>query len=266
MFQEYFYQRQTLKCLADKYSLSTPTIRKTINQYQVIKTPSKPRDVIVIADATFLGKRIDKFGVLVFKDAITSKVLCWQYIQTETIQGYVDLKQALESKGFCIKAVILDDRRGLIQAFSNIPVQLCLFHIQATITRYLTKNPKLNPAKDLKEIASFIQYVDEFLFQEMLGEWYFKHTDFLKEKTFHAESKRWSYKHRRVRSAYRSLQTNLHLMYTYQRHQKLNIPTTTNGLDGGVFSPFKNLLGAHKGMSFELRKKLIDDYLNTLVK
>jgi hypothetical protein len=76
-----------------------------------------------------LGKRIDKFGVLVFKDSITSKVVGWQYIHTKTIQDYLVLKQQIESQGFCIKGVVLDDRRGLIQAFDGIPVQLCLFHI-----------------------------------------------------------------------------------------------------------------------------------------
>ena len=252
--------------MADNYQLSIPTIRKHIRAYQPIEIPLTPREVIIIADATFFGKRVDKFGVLVFKDAITSKVLAWQYIQTETIQSYVDLKSSLESEGFHIKAVVLDGRKGLIQAFSGFPIQLCIFHIQATITRYLTKNPKLTPAKDLKEVASFIQYVDEVLFKEMLDEWYSKHSEFMNEKTYHEESKRWSYKHRKVRSAYRSLSVNMPLIFTYQRHKKLQIPTTTNGLDGGVFSPLKNLLNAHKGMSFELRKKLIDDYLNTLKK
>lgn len=192
--------------------------------------------------------------------------MAWSYIQTEMIQHYIELKASLEKDGFRIKAVVLDGRRGLIQAFSGIPIQLCIFHTQATITRYLTKNPKLNPAKDLKEITSFIQHVDEDLFKEMLDEWHLKHSEFLKEKTIHETSKRWSYKHRRVRSAYRSLNVNTPLIFTYKRHESLKIPTTTNGLDGGVFSPLKNLLNAHKGMTFDLRKKLIDDYLNTLVK
>ncbi|GAB6070045.1 hypothetical protein JCM30760_12680 [Thiomicrorhabdus hydrogeniphila] len=252
--------------MADKYKVSIPTIRSWISQYTPTKTTPIPRDIILIADATFFGKRIDKFGVLVFKDAITSKVLCWRYIQTETIQDYIVLKQELEDQGFNIKGVVLDGRRGLIQAFEGIPVQLCLFHIQATITRYLTKNPKLMPAKDLKEIAGYIQYVDEDLFKEMLEEWFSKHEAFLKEKTFHEHSNRWSYKHRRVRSAYRSLKTNIAFIFTYQKRKRLQIPTTTNGLDGGVFSPVKNLLSAHKGMNFELRKKLIDDFLNTLQK
>ena len=252
--------------MAAKYQVSLPTIRSWISQYTPTKTPLTPRDIILVADATFFGKRTDKFGVLVFKDAITSKVLCWRYIQTETVQDYVVLKQDLEHQGFKIRVVVLDGKRGLIQAFKGIPVQLCLFHIQATITRYLTKNPKLTPAKDLKEIAAYIQYVDESLFEEMLEEWFSKHEQFLKEKTFHEHSKRWSYKHRRVRSAYRSLKTKMAFIFTYQKYKHLSIPTTTNGLDGGVFAPLKNLLSAHKGISFELRKKLIDDFLNTMKK
>ena len=51
--------------------------------YQATEIPIISRDVI--ADSTFFGKRFDKSGVLVFKDAITSKVLAWHYIQIETM-------------------------------------------------------------------------------------------------------------------------------------------------------------------------------------
>lgn len=55
-------------------------------------------------------------------------------------------------------------------------------------------------------------------------------------------------------------------IFTYQKQLQMKIPTTTNGLDGGVFSPLKNLLSTHNGMNFELRKKLIEDFLITLKK
>lgn len=81
--------------------------------------------------------------------------------------------------------------------------------------------------------------MDEALFKEMLDECYSKHSEFLKEKTYHEESKRWRYKPRKVRSAYRKWSVNMPLIFTYQRHKILQIPTTTNGLEGGVFSPLK---------------------------
>ncbi len=46
LFKEYFYHRQTLKCLADKYGLSIPTVRKLIKEHQTTVKEPLPRDVI----------------------------------------------------------------------------------------------------------------------------------------------------------------------------------------------------------------------------
>jgi hypothetical protein len=42
---------------------------------------------------------------------------------------------------------------------------------------------------------------------------------------------------------------------------KLNMPNTTNLLDGGVFSQLKKLTKIHQGITKSLKPKLIDDYL-----
>ncbi|CAA6805567.1 MAG: Unknown protein, partial [uncultured Campylobacterales bacterium] len=42
--------------------------------------------------------------------------------------------------------------------------------------------------------------------------WSKRHQDFIKEKTFNDELKKWTYTHRQTRSAYRSLQTYLVLL------------------------------------------------------
>jgi len=41
----------------------------------------------------------------------------------------------------------------------------------------------------------------------------------------------------------------------------LNIPNTTNSLDGGVFSPMKILIKIHRGLNKSLKLKIVDDYL-----
>jgi hypothetical protein len=40
-----------------------------------------------------------------------------------------------------------------------------------------------------------------------------------------------------------------------------NIQNTTNGLDGGVFSPMKKLFKIHNGFTKSLKLKMVDDYL-----
>jgi len=71
----------------------------------------------------------------------------------------------------------------------------------------------------------------------------------------------WVYTHRRIRAAYRSLKTNLARLFTYQRHPELNLPNTTNTLDG-MFSQIKNRLAVHRGLRRDRRFKIISEILS----
>ena len=84
-------------------------------------------------------------------------------------------------------------------------------------------------------------------------------------KTYNLKTGKWNYTHKRLRSAYRSLKTNLSYLFTYKNYLELNIPNTTNSLDGGLFSPMKMLLKIHRGIGIEMKKKLIVHYLENLV-
>ncbi|MBW6440887.1 hypothetical protein K0B03_02525, partial [Patescibacteria group bacterium] len=87
-----------------------------------------------------------------------------------------------------------------------------------------------------------------------------KWKDFLQEKSFNFETGKLHYTHKRLRSAYRSLKTNLPYLFTYQKYPQLKIPNTTNSLDGS-FSYFKTLLRIHRGMSKTKRYKAICEML-----
>jgi len=75
---------------------------------------SKPRAISLVLDATFLGKREDKFGLLVAKDVDTKEIISYHFIESETLLEYQVLKSSIESKGFTIKAITIDGRRGLL--------------------------------------------------------------------------------------------------------------------------------------------------------
>jgi len=62
---------------------------------------------------------------------------------------------------------------------------------------------------------------------------------------------------RNIRSAYRSLKRFLPYLFTYQKYPNLDIPNTTNLLDGGCFSPLKDKLKVHRGTSKEIKRKMI---------
>ena len=175
---------------------------------------------------------------------------------------YLKARRTLEEQGLVITAVVIDGRKGLKLVFSDVPVQVCHFHQLAIVTRYLTRRPKLEAGQELRRIALALKDLDEATFTELLREWYEKWERFLKERTANPlDSRRWSYTHRRIRSAYRSLKTNLPYLFTYQNYSELKIPNTTNSLDG-YFGKMKELLNVHRGLSRKKRYLLISEILS----
>jgi len=49
-------------------------------------------------------------------------------------------------------------------------------------------------------------------------------------------------------------------LFTYQRHPELNIPNTTNTLDG-LFAHLKDYVRVHRGLKSDLKNKIILDFL-----
>ena len=199
---------------------------------------------------------------MVFRDSLEKENLIWKHIEKEKVEDYLQLKLFLEKKGYVVQGVVIDGKRGVPRAFSNIPVQICQFHQVKTITTKLTRKPKLEAGVELRKISLTLTTATKEKFKEGLKEWYEKWEDFLNEKTLNPETRRKHFTHKRLRSAYSSLNRNLDYLFTYQKYPKLNIPNTTNSLDGGVFSHMKKLLKNHNGLRNDLREKLVDDYLN----
>jgi len=244
-----------------EYNRSIPWIRKKILQYEPPEKVYNPKEVIIVCDATFYGKRKDKIGTLVFKDIVTSEILIWKHIDSELIKDYQQLIKILIDLKYIIKAIIIDGKRGLYKAFKDYPIQMCHFHQRKTINRYLTRNPKLEASKDLQKIMYNLTSTTQTIFTKKLEEWYIKHKEFIDSKSTSLITKKEHFTHPRVRSAYRSLLTNLPYLFTYKNQKNITIHNTTNSIDGGVFSPMKKLLKIHNGFTKSLKIKMVDDYL-----
>lgn len=170
-------------------------------------------------------------------------------------------REMIERSGFAISAVVLDGRPGVRNLFSDVPVQMCHFHQKQIIQRYLTSNPKLEAGIELKRIADTLTVTNKKEFTNKLTAWHNKWNVFLKERTYNfINSKRWCYTHKRLRSAYRSLNNNLPYLFTYQEYPELNIPNTTNSLDGS-FGHLKGKVGVHRGLRAPIKKKIIEQIL-----
>jgi len=89
-----------------------------------------------------------------------------------------------------------------------------------TINKYLIRKSRLEASKDLEKIMYKL-----------------------------ATTNQRNFTHPRVRSAYRSLITNLPYLFTYKNLRNITIHNTTNSIDDGVFSPMKKLIKIHNGFT-----------------
>jgi len=243
--------------LADKHQRSEKWIRQQLDKSQPKGFYLHPRPVIGIADVTFWSR---EYGVLVVRAADLKQNLCWLEVKTETAAAYQEARDILEDLGFTFQAIVLDGKPGIKEVFSGVPIQHCQFHQIKTINHYLTRRPKLQPAKELRTIVLALTEVTEEYFTILLNQWHEKWKEFLKERTTDPITKKWFYTHKRIRSAFRSLNTNLPYLFTYQKYPELNIPNTTNSLDGS-FGQLKKLLNVHNGLRQQRRWKLIQEIL-----
>lgn len=240
-----------------RYGRSSNWVRKQLTEAKITKNEIKPQPVVIVADSTFFRR---DFVVCVFREPHLKKNLHWQLTDTETSVVYKIARSNLEKQGFEMSAIVLDAKHGLREVFYDIPVQICHFHQKAIITRYLTSMPKLEAGRELKYLTSLLNHSNQEEFTMLLNAWYVRWQDFLKEKTTDWESGRWHYTHKRLRAAYRSLKTNLPYLYTYQKYPELNIPNTTNSLEG-TFSHLKELVNIHRGLSLKMKIKIIEEIL-----
>lgn len=184
----------------------------------------------------------------------------WKEVISETPSGYLRARQELERRGFQIQGAVTDGKRGVIKVFGDIPVQMCQFHQIAIVRRYVTSRLRLEAGKELRAITLALPTLNESTFYDLLNEWHSRWKEFLKERTYSENGRHWSYTHKRIRSAYRSLHTNLPYLFTYRKYPELRIPNTTNSLDG-YFSKIKGLLNVHRGLAAKRRYKIIQEIL-----
>jgi len=213
--------------------------------------------IVIGIDCSFFGRG---YGIVVARCPDLKRNLYWKEITTENKEVYAEARRYLEAAGFDIQAVVLDAKHGIRDVFSDRVVQICQYHQQQIVGRYLTARPMTEAGSELKLLSDLLTKIDEKLFTELLTNWHEKWGAFLKERTYKSDDKHWWYTHKRIRSAYRSLMTNLPFLFSCQRHPEMHIPNTNNSLEG-YFSKLKRLLNNHNGLKRWRRYKLIEAIL-----
>ena len=250
---EFSNEHATISVLARRQGVSERTIRRRLNAYEIPERTPKPRVMVAIIDAT----RVGYSWMLVVRDPHEKENVYAQEISSETTFAYQEARSDLYSRGFSFCAVVSDGRFVAVPwLFPDIPVQMCHFHQQQIVIRYLTLNPKLEAGIELLDLIRILPTTDEASFTDAFKLWCATWHTFLQEKTVDLETGRWHWTHKRLRQARDSVVAHLPYLFTFQRFPDLNIPNTTNSLDG-VFRKAKTAIGVHAGLTHARQIKLV---------
>lgn len=256
---DYVEGKQTLSQLAQRYRISERTIQRDLAGMRFVRKIAKVKDVTIQLDTTYWGRN---FGLMVIKDALRNKILWHKYVRNETISQYMEGISWLKSNGFRIYGAVIDGMRGLAQALYPIPVQMCQFHQILITRRYLTQEPELEASIELLSLVKNITKMDKESFVGAFNDWSEKYHNVINERIRDKRIKRHTppYMRPRLRSAYLSLRRNMNLLWTFYDRPETGLPNTNNALEG-VFSDIKSKVRAHRGISKDNRRKLLDEYI-----
>ncbi len=114
IFEEYFWNKRTLRELTEIFSLNRKTIQKYIHEYEVRITKKKPRTINLIVDVIFFSKRKfhTEFGIMVFYDSLQEEVIVWKEVTTEKLSDYKEMYFQLLREGFVVQSVVIDGKKA----------------------------------------------------------------------------------------------------------------------------------------------------------
>ena len=254
------FKRFTLNDIAKKYKKSIPTVRKYFAKYNSqaefinINNSNNSNLVNLVFDATFF-KRDE--GFLIFR--ANGKNIHAKEVKSEKVEDILEGLNFLTKQGYSFKSFTVDGRKGVIanlkKYYPNIPIQLCQFHQSQIIRRYITSNPRTECGIELKMLMKNITLFEEEDFKNRFQCLWKKYESFLKERN---ENNQFMYK--RLRSAFRSLKTNLPYLFTCKNYPDLQIPNTTNSCEGS-FGHWKSKIKIHRGLNKEMKSKMVMDLI-----
>ena len=256
IWNEYVFHKQTIRELIGLFDLDKKTLKMYLEEYTVKeKDDHDPRDIYLVVDATYFGKRKEgtSWGVVLFRDSKKKENLWWKFVINESFDHYLEGRLFLEAKGYAIKSVTMDGFKGNLNVFKGISIQICLYHLKQMVIRNISLKPQTEAGQVLLAMVKELPSMREDMFTNRIKQFHIKYAEFLLEKTHHPSGD-WSYTHEGVLLAYRSVTYWFKYLFTYRLNK--NIPSTSNTCEGH-FSHVKDVVRIHRGLSREMKEKVI---------
>lgn len=253
LWEEYQSNKQTVSELAARYGVSESTVKrnlKNINKEWI--QPPLTGGGYVHLDATYWGHN---WGIMVGIEEQSGCVLYMEFIRSETNVDYEMAVASIKERGYEIKGLIIDGRQSLFRIFYSYRIQMCQFHMKEIIHRYLTNNPRLKAARELKSIMGKLTLLQKDEFERAYQKWKSDWNGTLTRRS-KLKSGKTPFRHKRLRSAMHSIDFYLPYLFTFQDPLCEGMPNTNNKIEG-TFTDLKKNLNNHSGMSLENRKRFI---------
>lgn len=257
---DYVFNKQTYRELSKRYNSDKRTIRALLNQYQSPRKKHSPRNIHLLVDASYFGKRREGeyWCVLVARDAYSKENIAWLFSDYETTSAYVALREDIEENGYKIISVTGDGFSGIKSAFFGISYQMCHVHMERLVIEGTTRSPQTEAGQVLLALVKTLHNTNSHVFTTRLNLYIEKYSSFLNEKTYNPETKRKEWTHRPLRKAVTSLVNWRKYLFTYEHYK--NIPKTTNSLEGH-FSHLKSIVRLHRGANKDHTQMIIHSIL-----
>ncbi|MCR4819550.1 MAG: hypothetical protein K5838_00320 [Elusimicrobiales bacterium] len=154
-----------LKTVAEFVAKSERTVRRHFDRLAVPcnfkKTDS--RHINLTFDGVYFRREL---CYMVFRSE--GRTIYFEECQ-ENVENTGRILMSLEREGYVFKSFTVDGRKGIKQYlkshYPDMPIQHCLFHQKAAITRYLTGRPKTECGMELKELIQTLGTTDRTAFE-----------------------------------------------------------------------------------------------------
>jgi hypothetical protein len=257
IWNEYVFEKQTLRELKEKHGKDKRTLKKILNEYQAPKKIHDPRPVNLVVDALYFGERTEdtSWCAVCFRDPKRKENLWWSFTKNETTGIYLQGRTYLENLGYTILSVTGDGFGGLRTAFSGIPLQMCQVHMERIVVTGTTRKPILEAGIALFALTKTLHYTDGNTFKNYFKKYVSKYEFFLNEKTINIFTGKKDFTHEPLHRATLSLMRFLPYLFTFEKDK--NIPKTSNTLEGH-FSHIRDIVGVHRGLSRSHLEKVLN--------
>lgn len=239
-FEHWVRDKQSIPQISKASGYSERTLKSYF--YKVLPTcPTwqiqKREKVNLLIDGTYFTNRV---CLLLYCDHNIKMTILYRLTDRETLRDLKEDLQAIKDVGIEIDDGVSNIIRAVRGVCPEAIIQRCTFHIANEICLWLTKKPKSEAARKLRELVCYLSKIqtneEAQLWMRAFIDWHTQYEDYINEKSIDQASGKWWYTHKMLHRSASHIMRAIPNMFNYTRHK--NVPKTSNSIES-FFRPFE---------------------------